>query len=151
MPGLIDAHVHMASDPPGVDNRAHTLDVLQRMLYSGITTIRDMAGDGRILSGLSREAFTGDIISPGIYYSALMAGTAFFTDPRTALATKGGVPGQMPYMLAVTDSTNLMLAIAEAKGTGAAGIKLYAKLSAPLVNKIVIEANRQNMIFWGHA
>ncbi|MEP6713853.1 MAG: amidohydrolase family protein [Ferruginibacter sp.] len=151
LPGLIDAHVHMATDPSGVDRRMHTLDVLQRMLYSGITTVRDMAGDARVLAGLARDALTGDIVSPDIYYSALMAGTVFFSDARTAAATNGGVAGKMPYMLAVTDSTNLELAVAEAKGTGATGIKLYANLPAPLVNKIVTEANKQNMIVWGHA
>jgi hypothetical protein len=141
LPGLIDAHVHMATDPSDMDSRSHTLDVLQRMLFSGITTVRDMAGDARILSGLSRDAFTGDIISPDIYYSALFAGPEFFKDPRTLSSTKGGKPGQMPYMLAVTDSTNLVLAIAGAKGTGATGIKLYANLSTPLIKKIVTEAN----------
>ncbi len=151
LPGLIDAHVHMATDPSGVDNQVHTLDVLQRMLYSGITTVRDMAGDARTLAGLSRDALTGDIISPDIYYSALMAGPVFFNDPRTETSSKGGVSGKMPYMLAVTDSTNLVLAIAEAKGTGAAGIKLYANLSPLMVNKIVDEAHKQNMIVWGHA
>lgn len=97
------------------------------------------------------EKETGDIISPDIYYSALMAGPIFFSDPRTSAATKGGVSGKMPYMLAVTDSTNMILAIAEAKGTGATGIKLYANLSASLVNKIVAEAKRQRMIVWAHA
>ncbi len=151
LPGLIDSHVHMATDPSGVDNRAHTLDVLQRMLYSGVTTVRDMAGDARILAGLARDALTGDIISPRIYYSALMAGPHFFSDPRTKASTGGGTPGKIPYMLAVTDSTDLELAIAEAKGTGATGIKLYADLSAFLVNKIVAEATKQHMIVWAHA
>lgn len=151
LPGLVDAHVHMATDPSGVDNRAHTLDVLQRMLYSGITTVRDMAGDARVLAGLSRDALTGDISSPDIYYSALMAGPVFFSDPRTATTTKGGIAGGMPYMRAVTDTTNLVLAIAEAKGTGARGIKLYADLGAPLVAKIVAEARKQHILVWGHA
>lgn len=151
LPGLIDAHVHVATDPSGTDNRANTLDVLQRMLYSGITSVRDMAGDARTLASLSRDALTGDIISPDIYYSALMAGPVFFSDPRTALASKGFAAGKAPFMLAVTDSTNMVLAIAEAKGTGATGIKLYANLSAPLVNKIVAEANKQGMIVWAHA
>ncbi len=151
LPGLIDAHVHMATDPSGADNRAHTLNVLQQMLYSGITSVRDMAGDARTLAGLSRDALTGDILSPNIYYSALMAGPKFFSDPRTSQTTKGAVAGKMPYMLAVTDSTNMVLAVAEAKGTGATGIKLYADLSAPLVKKIVAEANKQGMIVWGHA
>lgn len=151
LPGLIDAHVHMATDPSSEDNRAHTLDVLQRMLYSGITSVRDMAGDARTLAGLSRDALTGDIISPDIYYSALMAGPVFFSDPRTTTSTQGGITGKMPYMLAVTDSTNMTLAVAEAKGTGATGIKLYANLSPSLVNKIVKEANKQGIIVWGHA
>lgn len=151
LPGLIDAHVHMATDPSIENYREITIDVLQRMLYSGITSVRDMAGDARTLAGLSRDALTGDIISPDIYYSALMAGPVFFSDPRTATTTKGAFPGKMPYMLAVTDSTNLVLAVAEAKGTGATGIKLYANLSALLVNKIVAEARKQGIYVWGHA
>jgi len=151
LPGLMDSHVHMATDPSGTDNRAQTLDVLSRMLHSGITTVRDMAGDARVLAGLARDAATGEIISPDIYYSALMAGPVFFTDPRTALSSVGGTPGKMPYMLAVTDSTDLRLAIAAAKGAGAWGLKLYADLSAALVRKITAEAARQKMPVWGHA
>lgn len=151
LPGLMDMHVHMATDPSGTDNREHTLNVLRQMLYSGITTVRDMAGDARTLAGLSRDAQTGDIISPAIYYAALMAGPVFFSDPRTGSSSKGALPGTMPYMLAVTDSTNLPLAIAAAKGTGAAGIKLYANLSPALVNKIIHEAAVQHFTVWGHA
>jgi len=151
IPGLIDTHVHLATDPSGTDNRAATLDVLHRMLYSGITSVRDMAGDARTLAGLARDAITGDIIAPDIYYSALMAGPAFFTDPRTQASTAGLLAGQTPYMRAITDSTNLVWAVAEAKGTGATGIKLYADLDAPLVGKIVAEAKRQGMLVWGHA
>ena len=33
---------------------------------------------------LSREALTGEIPAPDIYYAALMAGPEFFSDPRTA-------------------------------------------------------------------
>jgi len=47
-------------------------DVTQR-----ITTVRDMAGDGRTLAGLSRDALVGDIVSPEIYYSAVDGGSAF--------------------------------------------------------------------------
>jgi imidazolonepropionase-like amidohydrolase len=151
IPGLIDSHVHLATDPSGDDNAASTLIRLNMMLYSGITSVRDMAGDDRILAGLSRNAMTGEIISPDIYYSALMAGPKFFTDPRSVAGVKGGVPGEMPYMRAITDSTNLILAVAEAKGTGASGIKLYANLPAELVDKIVAEANKQHMRVWAHA
>ncbi|HVY73378.1 MAG TPA: amidohydrolase family protein [Puia sp.] len=151
LPGLVDTHVHLATDPSGGDNREQTLNILRRMLYSGITTVRDMAGDARTLAGLSRDALLDDIPAPDIYYSALMAGPVFFSDPRTASSTQGGVPGKMPFMLAVTDSTNLVLAAAEAKGTGATGIKLYANLSPQLVDRIVAEASRQGLIVWSHA
>jgi imidazolonepropionase-like amidohydrolase len=151
LPGLIDSHVHMATDPSDVDRRDRTLDVLNRMLYSGVTTVRDMAGDGRVLAGLAREAQLSEIVSPDIYYSALMAGPEFFADPRTATSTRGGADGNMPYMQAVTDTTNLVLAVARAIGSGASGIKLYANLSSQLVKKIVAEANRQNIIVYGHA
>jgi imidazolonepropionase-like amidohydrolase len=151
LPGLIDSHVHMATDPSGVDNRAHTIDVLKRMLLSGVTTVRDMAGDARVLAGLSRDAQLDEIESPDIYYSALMAGPDFFKDPRTATSTSGGAPGKMPFMQAVSDTTNLVVAIAQAKGSGASGIKLYANLSSRIVNNIVSEANKQGINVWGHA
>jgi imidazolonepropionase-like amidohydrolase len=151
LPGLIDSHVHMATDPSGTDERSHTLEVLRQMLYSGITTVRDMAGDARTLAALSRDAHEGEITSPDIYYSALMAGPTFFTDPRTQASTKGGTSGNMPYMKGIADSSNIVLAVAQAKGSGATGIKLYANLSAALVDKITDEAHRQNIPVWAHA
>ncbi|MDB5087153.1 MAG: Imidazolonepropionase [Mucilaginibacter sp.] len=151
LPGLIDSHVHMATDPNGIDNRAHTLEVLRQMLYSGITAVRDMAGDARILAELGRDANESEITSPGIYYSALMAGPSFFSDPRTQASTKGGMPGNMAYMKAITDTTNILLAVAQAKGCGASGIKLYANLSGVLARKIIDEAKRQNIPVWSHA
>ena|GEM_PF-166199 len=151
LPGLIDTHVHMATDPSGTDRRPTTLAVLERMLRSGITTVRDMAGDARTLASLSRDALVGDILSPEIYYSALMAGPSFFADPRTITSARGGRSGEMPYMKAVTDSTDLLVAMAAARGTGATGIKLYADLDAPLVVKIVAAARQQGLLVWGHA
>jgi imidazolonepropionase-like amidohydrolase len=151
IPGLIDTHVHMATDPTDVDNRSLTLSVLSNMLYSGITSVRDMAGDARTLASLSRDAMTGDMISPNIYYSALMAGPVFFKDPRTITSSKGFAPGSAPFMKGITDTSNLVLAVAEAKGTGATGIKLYANLSAQLASKIITEAKKQGIKVWGHA
>jgi imidazolonepropionase-like amidohydrolase len=152
LPGLIDTHVHLATDPSGSDSASATKKVLEKMLYSGITSVRDMAGDARILAGLSRDALVGDIVSPDIYYSALMAGPEFFkADERAVKSTKGGITGKMPYMQAITDSTDMVIAVAEAKGTGATGIKLYASVSGELVEKVVAEANKQRMMVWAHA
>jgi imidazolonepropionase-like amidohydrolase len=147
LPGLIDSHVHLATSP----NRRFAEALLRRDVYSGITTVRDMAGDGRQLADLSRAARMAEMPSPDIYYAALMAGPEFFKDPRTHAAAQGTVAGEVPWMRAVTDGTNLMLAVAEARGTGATGIKIYADLPGELVAKITAEAHRQNMLVWAHA
>lgn len=150
MPGLIDAHVHLATDPT-VESRAETERVLKEMLHSGITAVRDMAGDARTLASLSRDALVGAIDAPNVYYSALMAGAEFFNDPRTQSSTLGGISGEMPYMKAIVDTTQLALAVAEAKGTGAKGIKLYTNLDSITVRSILKEANNQQFPVWSHA
>jgi imidazolonepropionase-like amidohydrolase len=151
IPGLIDSHVHMATEPTKEDNRMRAEKDLKEMLFSGITSVRDMAGDARALASLSRDAGLDEIMSPDIYYAALMAGPAFFKDPRTHQTTQGGIAGEMPYMKAVTDSTDLRVAVAEAKGTGATAIKLYADLSGELAKKITTEAHLQQILVWSHA
>ena len=80
-----------------------------------------------------------------------MAGTVFFSDPRTIATAQGGVSGQMPYMKAIDNSTNFQLAVAEAKGTGAHGIKLYANLTNTQMKSISMEAKQQNFPTWAHA
>jgi imidazolonepropionase-like amidohydrolase len=74
IPGLIDSHVHLATDPTKEDNRIRAEEDLKEMLLSGITSVRDMAGDTRALASLSRDAGLDEIISPDVYYAALMAG-----------------------------------------------------------------------------
>lgn len=128
IPGLIDSHVHLATMPASDIARRH----LRRQIYSGITLVRDMAGDTRNLADLSRAAQIDEIESPDIYYSALMAGPSFFTDPRTRTSALGVEPGNVPWMQAITKETDLTLAVAQAKGTWASGIKLYANLSGNL-------------------
>lgn len=150
MPGLFDTHVHFGTDPTEIDNRETTEKVLKNMLLSGITSVRDMAGDARALADLSRDALVGDIASPFIYYSSLMAGPKFFEDPRTISSAKGLVSGEAPFMKGVTEETNLPLAVAEAKGTGATGIKTYAMISGELEKAIVAEAHKQGMMVWSH-
>lgn len=151
MPGFIDAHVHVATEPSGEDTRARTERRLCRALLGGVTSVRDMAGDVRVLGALARDAQVGDIAAPDVYYAALWAGPAFFADPRTAAASAGAAPGSLPWMRAVDSATDLRQAVAEARGTGATAIKLYADLSPQLVTAITAEAHRQGMPVWAHA
>ena len=145
IPGLIDAHVHLSGSP-----RAEQLASLRTALDGGVTTVWDLAGDARNVSELSREALVGEIESPAIFYAALMSGPAFFTDPRVVEASAGFRPGEAPWARAVTPDLDLVQAIAEARGTGANAVKLYAALDAAAVRRVTAEAHRQHLRVVAH-
>ncbi|TFG89409.1 MAG: hydrolase, partial [Gemmatimonadales bacterium] len=151
IPGLIDAHVHVATDPSGEDSRVRTERRLCRALLGGVTAVRDMAGDVRALASLQRDSRVGDIAAPDLYYAALWAGPAFFADPRAAAASAGETPGSLPWMRAIDSTTGLHQAVAEARGTGATAIKLYAALTPKDVSATVAESHRQHLPVWAHA
>lgn len=149
IPGLIDAHVHITDIEP---DEAHYRDFLNALLLGGVTSVRDMAGDDRLLGYLAREANSDAFPSPDIFYAALMAGPSFFhEDNRVPDASRGVLLGFAPWMQAITAGTDLPLAVAEARGTGATGLKLYANLPASLVTAITAEAHRQGLRVWTHA
>jgi imidazolonepropionase-like amidohydrolase len=149
IPGLIDAHVHLTE---GTGDVARNREPLTRLLLAGVTGLRDMAGDARVLGYLAREARLEAPGWPDIYYSALMAGpTFFYEDPRTPGSSRGLLLGSAPWMRAVDRTTDIRMAVAEAKGTGATGVKLYANLPAALVKEIAAEAHRQGLLVWTHA
>ncbi|MBL4654605.1 MAG: amidohydrolase family protein, partial [Bacteroidia bacterium] len=151
MPGLVDAHVHISDEQETLEDRTKLEELLEFTIRGGVTSIRDMAGDNRILADVSRAAMLKILLSPDIYYSALFAGPEFFSDPRTHMSAKGEVAGEVPWMKAITSTTNMELAVAEAKGTGASAIKIYGALDNVLVDKITKEAHKQGMLVWSHA
>ncbi|OWK29498.1 amidohydrolase family protein [Sphingomonas dokdonensis] len=146
LPGLIDSHQHIATPP----NRRRAEALMRRDLYSGITATRIMADDLRSVAEIARAAVVGEIASPDLYYAALFAGPSFFDDPRTLAVSAGIKPGTGAWMQAIDDKTDLPLAVARAKGTGATAIKIYANLPADLIAKITAEAHRQGMQVWAH-
>ena len=97
MPGLIDAHVHIANDPKETqDDRAKHL---KYFLRHGITSIRDAAGDARVLrelkEGVQRRKYEG----PDIYYAAFMAGPAYFEgNDREKSMVEGWPEPYAPWM-----------------------------------------------------
>jgi imidazolonepropionase-like amidohydrolase len=147
LPGLTDSHQHLATPP----DRPWAQAQMKRDLYSGITSTRDMADDLRNIADLARASRIHEIPGPDIYYAALMAGPSFFEDPRVQAASLGAVGGQVPWMRAVTPETDLTMAVAQAKGTGASAIKVYANLPGQEVARITQEAHRQAIPIWAHA
>ncbi len=147
LPGLIDSHQHLATPP----DRKFAEAMMRRDLYSGITAVRDMADDLRSVGELARESLMGEIPGPDIYFAALMAGPSFFDDRRTGEAAQGAVAGSVPWMQAITEQTDMPIAVAMARGTYATAIKIYANLPGDLVKKITAEAHRQGILVWAHA
>jgi imidazolonepropionase-like amidohydrolase len=146
IPGLIDSHQHIATPP----DRPVAEATLKRHVHGGVTAIRIMADDLRQISDLARACRVGEIPGPDIRYAALMAGPSFFDDPRTWQVSQGETPGCVPWMQAITDETDLPLAVAMARGTHATAIKIYADLTGTLVAAVTAEAHRQGINVWAH-
>ena len=146
IPGLVESHTHVAT----MANRARAEFILNRQLYAGITTARDMAGDVRSLMDLRRASLVKEIDAPDLHFSALMAGPEFFTDPRTVSSAAGETPGEVSWMQAITEDTDLAQAVALARGTWATGIKTYAAIDGDLLAAISAEARRQGIPVWSH-
>lgn len=144
LPGFMDSHVHLAHVP-----NPHA--TLRNLFNAGVTTVRDMGGDARTLAVLARDAKSGAIRSPDIYYSAVLFGPPFLQDPRSRRSALGVEPGTAPWSRVVTPDSDLAQIVAEAKGTGATGLKLYSALEPQLVREIVREAHRQGLKVWSHA
>jgi imidazolonepropionase-like amidohydrolase len=146
LPGLIDSHQHIATPP----NRRRAEALLRRDLYSGITATRIMADDLRSIAELDRAARAGEIAGPDLFYAALVAGPGFFSDPRTQAVSFGYRSGEAPWAQAIDARTDIPLAIARARGTGAAALKIYADLPPGLVRRLAAEAHRQGLLVWAH-
>ena len=110
-----------------------------------------MAEDAIALRALALLSRRADAAIPRVYYASLMAGPSFFDDPRTRASAHGGTAGDVPWMKAITPTTDIKLAVHDAKATGATAIKIYADLPADLVKKITTEAHRQGMKVWAHS
>ncbi|WP_395398010.1 amidohydrolase family protein [Novosphingobium sp. BL-8A] len=147
IPGLIDTHVHMATPP----NPSRAQGELRRMVYGGVTSVRDMADDLRSVSELARASLVGEIPGPDIYSAAVMAGPPFFGDPRVNAVSMGYKAGTAPWAQAIDDKTDIPTAITLARGTGATAIKIYADLPANLISALTTEAHRQGLMVWAHS
>jgi imidazolonepropionase-like amidohydrolase len=141
IPGLVDHHVHLAGRMEGP---------LERAVRGGVTLVQALAGDNRIAGNLARAVHAREIVGPEIAYASVMAGPGFFTDPRFIGAGAGYAPGTAPWAQAVTALTDLPVAIAAARGSGAEVLKVYAMMSGPLVAALTREAHRQGMRVVAH-
>lgn len=144
LPGLIDGHVHL--------NVAKAREAtLAALLKSGVTAVREVAGDVRISRDLAQRQQSGAIAAPKIYYSAVLYGPKFLSDPRAQGSQPGLPPGTAPWSRTVTPNDDIAQIVADARATGANAIKLYASLPAPIVAELTSEAHRQGLKVWSHS
>jgi imidazolonepropionase-like amidohydrolase len=147
IPGLIDNHVHITHS-----TYLDAVDEIETALKNGITGVRDMGGDGRMLAQLKRAALIGEIPASDVFFSAIIAGDDFYNnDPRPASVALGANVGNEAWQWTLNDDTDYNNIIAQTKGLGATAIKAYARLELPAFQKIVAEAKRQGLKVWAHA
>ncbi|MGB5645969.1 amidohydrolase family protein [Muriicola sp.] len=144
IPGLIDSHVHLFRPK----NRK---EILTKLLYSGVTSVRDMGGDARVYQSLNQEIGEGKLKGPDIYYSANVFGPAFLKDPRTKFAAQGFEPGSAPWMRVITDETDLETVVADAKEVGVNGLKVYSNVKPELLIKLSIATHANGLKMWSHS
>jgi imidazolonepropionase-like amidohydrolase len=152
LPGLIDAHVHLktrARDPGMIEQILANV-----LLKSGVTTVRDMGGNGEALRPLAEASHRAGASSPEIFYSALFTGSHsdfWMTGDLVRVITPQGEPGSRPWFRHFATSDGLEQAVRDARAFGASGIKLHSGFTAAEVARIGAEARRQGLRVWTHA
>lgn len=140
-PGLIDAHVHLPRD------RGEASAALNSMLSMGITSVREMA--------LFRTDFLDSLADgessrfPRLYWSALWNGPTFMDDPR--IRDTYARLGDVPWLLGVTDSTDIPTQARAARDSGVTGIKVISDLEPSLVQAVAESAHAAGLQLWSHA
>jgi imidazolonepropionase-like amidohydrolase len=148
-PGLIESHGHQTFNEAWDTTKIK----LEKLIYAGITGIRNMAGRVPSYKDWSKKMDAGEAIGPNIYSSAFFAGQAFFkVDGRLQKYRDfGDDPGQEDWMKIVDADLDIPAAVAKAKNSGADGIKLYASLPPEWVETIISEAKKHDLRVWSHA
>ncbi len=148
IPGLIDAHVHL-----GTQRRAPGMmqQVLRSCFMGGLTGVRDMGGSFGIVGPLATLARSDTAPMPRIVYSAIVAGPGSWIEGDRGRFMAGDAPlGQGPTVRRLIDSADAVSAVASAKASGAAGIKIYNTIAPSLVRIVAAEARRNGLRVWSH-
>lgn len=150
-PGMMDAHVHLATvvDEDIRKARVQTDSIMGNMVRHGITSVRDMAGNAPYLAACRDDVRSGKTIGPDIFFAAQFAGPGYFDLIRRS--GREGDLGNSAWYRALMPGMDVAKAIQSAKAAGATGIKIYADLDAALIRKITAQAHKAGLKAWSHA
>jgi imidazolonepropionase-like amidohydrolase len=126
IPGLIDAHAHLA---PAADWAP------PRYLAWGVTTLRDVHGDLNTILAVRKRANLGQGNDPRIYAAGAMI---------------DGLPATYRDAIAVNGENNARKAVDRLVSAGVDLIKVYTHIDASLLRAIVNEAHAFNLSVTGH-
>src|SRR5690625_5309749 len=116
----------------------------------GVTTVRDLGGDGRVLAYYRRASILDELPAPEIFFSATIAGPSYFQIAREQNSIQGESAERAAWSQMVTDSADLDGVVLRAKGIGATGVKLYSDLEKELIERIVVAGRRHDLRVWSH-
>lgn len=142
VPGLIDTHVHL----PAEQERIRV--ALDSLLDRGITSAREMACCAPDYAGFLSRVDSTELTR--LYWSAFWAGPTYLRSDRR-VRDRYAEAGHVPWLLAVTDTTDLDAALRGARASGATGIKIYSDLEPSLVKTVVDAAQDTRLRVWSHA
>jgi imidazolonepropionase-like amidohydrolase len=132
IPGLWDAHVHLAHDFSANWAREVSLPLL---VANGITGVRDMGGDFELIKALRKEIAAGALVGPQI----IAAG------PQLTGASRNSA-----QVLASNSEEASRGAVISLKRAGVDFIKVQSFVNRDAYFAIAAEAKRQGMPFVGH-
>jgi len=123
VPGLIDAHAHVA------------LWALPRYLAWGVTAVRDVHGTKDTILALRQRANLGAIASPRIYSAGAMI---------------DGRPTTYPDAIGVDNASDARKAVDQLAVAGVDYIKVYSRVDPPVLKAITDEAKTFGLRVTGH-
>lgn len=140
-PGLIDVHVHL----PPTDSMVRPF--LDSLLITGITSVREMA---KFMPELADSIAEADFTPfPRVYWSALWNGRTLMDDPR--IRGRYARLGDVPWLHAVTDTTDIAAQLRAARDRGVSGVKMISDLEPSVVQAITRAAHAAGLQVWSHA
>ncbi|QNJ98137.1 amidohydrolase family protein [Constantimarinum furrinae] len=150
IPGLIDSHVHLGQ--LGIhESSDRTHQEFRKWLYNGVTSVREMSGDARLIAYENRLIAIGKIPGPDIYYSVNYGSPDMVKkDLRQKKQSLGTTNEKVSWFQEAYPGMDIIRSIARAKGTGATGIKIYAGVDAKVIAQLSEEAHKQGLKSWSH-
>jgi imidazolonepropionase-like amidohydrolase len=163
LPGLIDSHVHLTVQEK--DFRG----AFKKFLDAGVTSVKDLGGDPRVLGELRRKVDLGEMEGPRVFFAGPLFTSRFghpvinlwcghhSADFIAAASRQPGTPVEastMAHEVARSGVDLLKVIVEDCSGEsfscGGATIKCE-KLSEPIVKAIVMEAHAAGLRVVAHA